>query len=68
MLTKRYRLLRSKHFLNPLCYLAGHTHQRIYELLIDIHVAFVLGQIALAMRLVEHAPLFVGKVNGVLQA
>ncbi len=33
-----------------------------------LNVAFVLGQIALAMHSVEHAPLLVGEVDGVLQA
>jgi hypothetical protein len=31
-------------------------------------LVFELGQIALAVRLVKHAPLFVGQINRVLQA
>lgn len=49
-------------------YLESDTNHRLSQCLIDIEVSFVFRQVAFAMRLVEHPPLFVGQFERVREA
>ena len=44
------------------------SNKRGKELLIDIHIAFVLRKVARSVRLVEHSPLSLRQIERVLQA
>lgn len=47
--------------------LACHSNDGIDELLVKLNVTLILREISLAVRLVEHAPLFCRQFNSVLQ-
>ena len=54
--------------LHPLGHSGCHANQGFDQRLIDIQVAFILSEITLSVRLIEHSPLLAWKVYGVLQA
>ena len=52
----------------PLLYLSGHSEHCRKQLLIHVQLAFVLGNITLAVSLIQYAPLGIGHADRVLQA
>jgi hypothetical protein len=52
--------------LNSLSNNAGYTYQRLDELFFDLQQAFVFREIPFPVCLVQHAPLFAGKIDCVL--
>ena len=44
------------------------SDDRFYQFSVDVQVTLVLGEVALAMSLIEHAPLLGGHLHGTFQA
>ena len=64
----RNRSLQTRQVLHPVHHFPHDPQQRGHELLVDIHHAFVLGEIPLPVCLIEDSPLLGRQVDRVLQA
>ena len=63
-----YSLLRGQQVLHTCRHLPGHPEQGAEERRIDLQGTLVLGKVALAVRLYQHTPRLLRKIQSVLQA